>query len=120
MTTLITGQILKDLWDDTDMSVTQAEIIADTSIDLLNTYGSELDALTGAAGSKTGTYTSAQVGAIKTLSREVYATQFKNPSDSSSGSLGSLSSGYSTNNRLLDFAEKLAEKLTFGMDFDRV
>ena len=120
MTTLITGQILKDLFNDTTTTVPQAEIIGDTAIDLLNTYGAGLTALTGAAGSKTGTYTSPQVGAIKTLSREVYATHFKNPSNKTSGSISSLSASYSSNNLLLDFAEKLAKELTFGMDFDRV
>lgn len=111
MTTTIDATLFQNLYNDSSITATKAEIIIDQSIDLLNTYGVGLSNLTGSAGSKTGSYTSAQAGAIMTMTRETYATLYKNAPDKTSGTLGPAGASYSTNNRLLDFAKELAGQL---------
>ena len=109
--TTINATLLQDLFNDSDIPTAKAETILVQAIDLLNTFGAGISAMTGAVGSKTLAATSAESGTIMTMAREVYSVMYKNADDSSSGSIGSLSSSYSSNNRLLDFAEKLAAKL---------
>ena len=109
--TTINATPLQDLFNDSDIPTAKAETILTQAIDLLNTFGAGISAMTGAVGSKTLAATSAESGTIMTMAREVYSVMYKNADDSSSGSIGSLSASYSSNNRLLDFAEKLAAKL---------
>jgi hypothetical protein len=109
VTTTINGTLLQTQFQDSDITVTNAEIVVDAAIDLLNVFGADLDNLTGAAGSKTGSYTSAEAGAVMTLAREVYRTRFSN-AQGINPTVSSVSASYSESD-LLVYAEKLGLQL---------
>ena len=112
--TTITGDILQNRFDDDIISTENAEGCLDGAIDLLNTFGAELDNLTGDTGSKTGTYTSKQAGAIMVMAQQIYSKHFKNAAGTSSATLGPAGIGYTSDTMLLTMAEKLAEKIKGG------
>ena len=112
--TTINGELLQNRFQDSSISVTNAEICLDGGIDLLNTFGAGLDNLTGAAGSKTGTYTSKQAGAIMVMAQQIYSKHYKNASGTSNATLGPAGIGYTSDNMLLTMAETLAEKIKGG------
>ena len=111
MATTIDAVYFQNILNDSNITPTKAEIIIDQSINMLNTYGVGLSNLTGVAGTKTGSYPSAQAGAIMTMTRETYAVLYKHAPDNSSGNLGAAGASYGSNNRLLDFAKELAGQL---------
>lgn len=114
--TTINGTLLQTQFNNASITVTNAEIIIDASIDLLNTYDADLTNLTGAAGSKTGTYTSKQAGAIMSMAREVYRTRYMN-ADGKGIQVDGVSINY-TDQKILEFAQNLAQQL-IGKSFER-
>ena len=111
MTTTINATLLQKQFHDTDIAIADAEIVIDGAINILNTFGADIDNLTGTTPNMTGTYTSAQAGAIITLSQKVYAKHYTNPSQTSSVQLGPAGSGFGSDSELLTYAEKLAGAL---------
>ena len=115
--TTITCDDLQILVADAGLPDTTSEAIVDTAIDMLNTFGANLSNLTGVAGAKTGTYTSAEGGAIMPLAVQVYITMYKSAGASSTAiGIGALqtSSSSSTGGQqsaLLDYAKMLAGRL---------
>jgi hypothetical protein len=102
----ITGTTARNQLNDSEISVTNMEICVDGAINLLNTYGAGLSNLTGAAGSKTGTYTSAQGGAIMTMTQQIYSKHFKHATQTNVN-VGSVGLSYVSDTQLLTFASKL-------------
>ena len=94
-----------------------ADYVLDGAINLLNTFGAGLTSLTGAAGTKTGTYTSAETGAIMAVAMQIYRENYKHI-DPASVQLGGIGQTYSTTNQLLSFARQLAAQLS-GRSFER-
>jgi hypothetical protein len=106
----ITATLMKNILDDEDIAPETMENLIDDAVDKLNTFGASLSNLTGTAGTKTGTYTSAEEGAIKTLTRECYKI-WSNPDATSSATLGPAGHSYSVDLQLLNIAKMLAEAL---------
>ena len=102
------------------------EYVMDLAIDRLNIYGADLDNMTGDAGSKTVTLTSAQRGAVFTVSRFIYNLFLKYTSSgggsSSSVSLMGISKSQSTtlstNPEVMDLAKECANQIK-GRSFKR-
>lgn len=111
MTLTVNGTLFKSQINNTDMTATAAEQVIDAAINLLNTFGADVDNLTGTAGTKTGSYTSAETGAIITLSQQVYARFYCNPEQTNSESVSNLNAGYTSDNQLLKMAKTLADEL---------
>ena len=112
----VNGTLLKDQFNDSSITVTKAEVVLDGGINLLNTYlNTALSNLTGAAGSKTGTFTSAETGAILAMALQIYQKNYKNPSGASNVNISSLGISYSTDMQMLEFAEKLAAQLNVSV-----
>jgi len=112
----INAASLKSLVNDTTMAASSAEEIIDQSINELDTFGLALTNMTGVAGTKTLTVTSAEKGAILALAMEYY--QYYRSSGSSATSVNVSGLGYSTNTstggsmgRIHEVAEKLAQQL---------
>jgi len=116
--TTINATLLQTLFNNDDITATKAETVIDQAIDLLNVFDAGLDNLTGAAGSKTGTYTSTQKGAIMTLAQQIYSKQYVNPAETSSVNIGPLGTSYGGSSELLRTARVLAGQLV-GRSFDR-
>jgi len=106
----INAALLQAQFNDAAISATNSEIVLDGAINLLNTFGADIDNLTGVAGSKTGTYTSAQTGAIMTMAQKIYSKHWKNAANSSTN-LGSMGVTYGADTELLTYAGKLAKAL---------
>lgn len=106
----VDGALLQANFSDAAISATNAEIVIDAGINLLNVYGAALDNLAGGAGTKSGTYTSAQAGAIMTMAQQIYSKHFKNASQANP-QLGGLGLTYSSDTQLLRFARELAFQL---------
>ena len=115
----VNAALLQGQFNDAAITAANAEYVLDGAINLLNTYDAALDSLTGAAGSKTGTYTSKQTGAIMTMAQQIYSKHFKNADGSNSGNIGGIGISYSTDMQLLRFAKQLAWRL-IGADFNKV
>lgn len=113
----VNGTLLKNRFADGDISVTEAEYSLDGAIDLLNTFDAGLTELSGAAGSRTGTYTSKEAGAIIQMALQVYRKNFKN-ADGANVTVSSLGITYSNDNQLLSFARQLALQLS-GRSLER-
>ena len=109
--------------ESTTLTATKAEVIEDQAINLLNVYGATLDNLTGTAGTKTGTYTSKQAGAIMNVAVCVYSFSFKGGgSNSSSQSIGSLSiseSSSSNSSQTINDVAKQQARFLMGATFER-
>ena len=103
----VNAALLQAQFNDSDISATNAEIIIDAAINMLNAFGMELSNLSGTAGSKTGTYSSADAGRIMAVAQQVYSKHFKN-ADNASVNVSSMGLNYSGDNQLLNFAQKLA------------
>ena len=108
MTITINAALLQTQFNEADISAANAETIIDGSINLLNTFGADIDNLTGDAGTKTGDYTSAQAGAIMALAQQIFAKHYTNASQTSSTTLGPAGLSYGSDTALLTYAEKLA------------
>lgn len=115
----VTGTVFKARLNDSAVTATQAEYSLETAIDMLNTYGAGLDSLTGDAGSKTGSYTSAQAGAIWAMAREVYKVHWKNADGTASAGVGGISQSHTSDAYLMRFARNLANQLK-TRSFERV
>ena len=110
-TTTINASLFQNQFQKDSITATNAEIIIDQSINLLNVYGAEIDNLTGTAGTKTGDYTSAQAGAIMTIAQKVYAKHYVNASQTANSTLGPAGIGFGADTELLTYAEKLGGTL---------
>jgi hypothetical protein len=71
--------------DPTDLSDANAENIFDAAANTYNIFGCDVPIMTGAAGSKIVTYTSAQKGAVFQGARIIYASFYKNASNTNKG-----------------------------------
>jgi hypothetical protein len=91
------------------VTATQAEIVLDGAINMLNVYGAGIANLTGAAGTKTGTYTSAEVGKIMLVAQQIYQKHFKS-ADGANASMGNYGLTYSGDYQLLNFAKAVARQ----------
>ena len=111
MSITVNATLLQTQFNDSSISNEDAETNLDAAINLLNTFGAEIDNLTGGAGAKTGTYTSAQAGAIMTLTQKIYAKHYKNADQTSSANLGPAGMSFGSDTELLTYAEKLATAL---------
>lgn len=100
-------------FNDLAISVTNAEVVLDSAINLLNGFDAELDNLGGDAGSKSGTYTSKQTGAIMAVALQIYRENFKH-AEGDSGQIGALGQTFSISNQLLSFARQMANQLKSG------
>lgn len=107
----LNGTFLKNQFQESSISVTNAEVVLDGAINMLNAYNEGLDNLTGTAGSKTGSYTSAQVGKIMAVAQQIYQRHWKNASGANA-SVGNLSLNYAGDYQLLTFAKMLAREQT--------
>ena len=94
--TTITGSDTYFTNIDSAFTATKWEACIDQAIDKLNLYGLSISNLSGTAGSKTGSYTSAEAGAIRELSLLIYASIQSAGSSSNSYSLGVISESSST------------------------
>lgn len=110
MSVTITGTLAQTQFNKSSISATIWETIIDGGINLLNTYGAGLSNLSGTAGSKTGTYTSAQAGAILTITQQIFSKHYIN-ADNTTNANASLTLSYSNDNQLLTFASALARQL---------
>ena len=108
----IDGAWFQLLMHDTTILDTTAEAIIDQAINLLNTYGAGISNLVAG----TGSYTSAQAGAIGSIAQQIYQQFYKNASGANVNAFG-IGLSYS-NTMLLSFARQLARQLS-GMDFRR-
>jgi hypothetical protein len=78
---------------------------------MLNVYlDDELASLSGVAGSKSGSYTSKQTGAIMAMAQQIYQKHYKNASGANS-SIANIGLTYSSDTQLLSFAKELANQL---------
>lgn len=111
---------------DVDDTAEDIEYVLNMAIDRLNIYGAELDNMTGSAGSKTVTLTSAQRGAVFTVARFIYQLFLKYASSgggsSESFSIGPVSKSTSTtlatNPEVMDLAKECAFQIK-GRSFKR-
>ena len=111
MSETLNAATLKAEFNDISISATNAEVVLMGSIRLLNTFGAGLTQMTGTAGSRTGTYTYAQIGAIMALAQQIYAKHYKNASGTTSSSIGQVSVSAAVDSALLKYAEVLARAL---------
>lgn len=110
--TTINATLLKTLLNDSDIADATMVILIQDAIDRLNTFGAGLSDLSG--GSLTAT--SAQAGAITSMTREVYKV-YKNPAESNVN-LSGLGVAFSVEDRLMSYAKQLARRLS-GMTIRR-
>ena len=118
MTTTVNAALLQNEFQDSRISYAIAEIVLDSGINLLNTFGAGLSNLTGIAGSKTGDYPSAEAGAIMAIARQIYAKHYMNAPSTSSSTLGPAGVSYSGDYELLNYAKKLADALQSSTSVD--
>jgi len=118
MSETLNAALLQAEFADTSISATNAEVVEMGAIRLLNTFGAGLVQMTGSAGTRTGTYTSAQMGAIMAMAQQIYAKHFKNASGVSSSSIGQVNRSFMADAELLAFAKTLAGQLV-GRGFRR-
>jgi hypothetical protein len=111
MSETLNAAILKSEFADTAISETNAEVVLMGSIRLLNTFGASLTQMTGTAGSRTGTYTYAQIGAIMALAQQIYAKHYKNASGTTNSSIGQISVSAAVDAAVLEYAKILARAL---------
>ena len=110
----VTASTFKDLINNSDLANATAEKIIDQAADSLNVYleeNNQLPNMSGTAGSKTVSVSSAQRGALMNMAREVYAVLYVNPTGVVSSQLGAASSSYGTN-RLREAAKDIALALS--------
>src|SRR4030067_765613 len=104
MTTITASDLdsLLNLDGEVDDDILEAMI--DAAIDRLNLYGTDLPTLTGTAGSKTVSVTSAERGAILQVASAVYSVSKSTGSTSTSRGIGGLniSESSSQGNRMLE------------------
>jgi len=115
MSITLNGDFLKAQFADSTISTTNAEVVLDGAINMLNAFRADIDNLTGTAGSKTGTYTSAEVGAIMAMAQQIYQKHFKNPQGITNTAIGGVNSGFSMDTQLLTFAKTLARELRYSV-----
>jgi hypothetical protein len=97
MTVTLTYLNLTTIINDSALAAATAEAIMDHAINKIALNGYALANLSGSAGSKTGTYTQAEAGAIIDVATTIYAVNYKNSgSGSTSLSLGNISQSSST------------------------
>ncbi len=118
MSITLNAAFLQAQFNDDNITATNAEVVLDGAINTLNVFGAGISNLSGTAGSKSGSYTSAQVGAIMAVAQQIYSKHFKN-ADNSNAQISGLGLTYSSDNQLLNFARQLANQLK-GHGFTRV
>ncbi len=117
MSITLNAAFLQAQFNDSSITATNAEVVLDGGINMLNAYGASISNLSGSAGSKTGSYSSTEVGAVMAMAQQIYQKHFKNASGASSG-MGGLNLSYSSDSQLLTFAQRLAFQLK-GRSFER-
>jgi hypothetical protein len=118
MSETLNADILKTEFNVPDMDDEDAEAVLMSAIRLLNTFSAGVTQLSGAAGSRTGSYSSSQMGAVMAMSQQIFSKHYKNPSSVTNKNTGQLSLGYSNDTQLLSFAKTLAAQLV-GRSFKR-
>ena len=118
MSETLNADILQAEFNDTEISDTNAEVVLMSAIRLLNTFGAGITQMTGIAGSRSGTYTSAQMGAIMAMAQQIYAKHYKNAVGTSSTSIGQINRSFMSDAEILSFAKTLAGQL-IGRSFRR-
>jgi hypothetical protein len=117
MSETITYTSLTNLLSDSSITAAKAEAVLIQAINMLVTEGAAIDALTGAEGSRTGTYTQAEAGAILQMAVAVYAQMYKQAGASASAyNIGGISSSQSASasggaGSLQALAKELAKRL---------
>ena len=106
----LNGAYLKNQFHDSRITTEESEYVLDGAVNLLNSFDAGLSELTGAAGSKTGTYTSKQTGAIMAVALQIYRENYKH-ADSVNAQVSGLGVAFSTTNQLLSFARQLADAM---------
>jgi hypothetical protein len=118
MSITVNAALLKSQFSDSNIATISAEVVLDGGINMLNVFEAGIPNLTGAAESKTGTYTSAQTGAIMAMAQQIYQKHFKNASGANA-QVASLGVTYSNDTQLLSFARTLAFELKRVRRFSR-
>ena len=96
----VTYTTLTHLVNDTSIAPATAEEIIDQAINILNTYGCSLSNMTGVAGAKTLTVTSAEAGAVIAVAVEIYSQYYvSSGASSNSYGLGPLSVSQSSSSQ---------------------
>lgn len=103
--------------DATDITAAKTEDLIDVAIDLLNAHNAELDNLSGAAGSKTVTVSSAGRGSILNLAAMLYRFKYVNPQQANLGPIGVGSTGTSQDD--IDRAARRYGRLLVSRSFER-
>jgi hypothetical protein len=96
----------KAVINDASISDANTENLFDAAANTYNIFGCGVPIMTGAAGAKVVTYTSAQKGAVFQGARILYVSFYKNASNNPSFGLGSLS---------LSNADLMSNSSTWGM-----
>jgi len=122
---MVAAQFITDLRTifNTESTITDItlETLTDAVIDELNSNGCKISNMSGAAGSKTITLTSAQQGAIRKVFRCIYASWHQNPTNIPSSTMGGISSSTAdlmSNPAILAMIKDTARQL-IGCSFKR-
>ena len=110
----VTASTFKDLINNTTITDSATEKIIDQAADSLNMYleeDNQISNMSGTAGTKTVSVTSAQRGALMNMAREVYSVLYKNPSGMTSSNLGPAGVSFGTS-RLREAAKDIAAALS--------
>ena len=110
MTITISGTVAQTQFNDSTTTATIWETLIDGGINLLNTYGANITNLSGTAGSKSVSLTSAEAGAVMAMTQQIYSKHYKNATGSNTAA-GPLNITYSNDGQLLSFAKQLAFQL---------
>lgn len=115
----VTGTDLKNILN-ADETATQLEYVMDLAIDALNVFNCGISNMSGSAGSKTVTLTSAQRGAVFLVARNIYASFFKNAgnTNNSVNSIGLTNTDLMSNPTIVAFIKTVASQL-IGRSFER-
>ena len=111
MTVTISGSTAQTQFNDSTTSTTIWETLIDGGINLLNTFGANINNLSGTIGSKSVTLTSAQAGAVMTMTQQIYSKHYKNATGSNAVA-STIGLTYNNDGQLLSFARQLAWQLS--------
>jgi hypothetical protein len=85
---------LKTIFNDQTVADATVEDLVDAVIDELNLQGCSLSNMSGSAGSKTITLTSAQKGAVRRIFRVIYSSWHKHADNQTQATTGAISAGF--------------------------
>lgn len=118
MSETLNAAVLQTEFNDSGISDADAEAVLMSAIRLLNTFSAGITQLSGAAGSRTGSYSSAQMGAVMALAQQIYSKHYKNAAGTANANLAQIGMSYHSDTQLLTFAKTLAAPLV-GRGFRR-